>query len=293
MKQVLIISNCAAESYHKTLSRFLPDFKVSSMHVSRLQAGPTENDVVLESIGTPDYILTLPSQTKNLAAKFSDKTKLIEIPGFYFSGYHPDTCYVVERQKPGRQVGTDFGAYHSIIAFGAFLSGLNVQDTLTLYRGDIYERLGYFDDWEASKSAVLNDFRAASLPIDAQFKKWSRGGCFMHTINHPHVQCFTDIARQVCKLHFPEFVDVPYPIPDGLSHASIYPSYPEIAERYGSWGSHIFKINGQDRVVDLEQYVKMCFSAYEGYEDGAITVAGPYSKKLAKIQDYINSEFGK
>ena len=107
---------------------------------------------------------------------------VVVLPAFYFSGFHPDICYV---NTAGRKVSSPIGDYHSAICFYAWLAGRDVQATLELFNGKTYEALGYFDIWELEKHALVAKFRQFDWELEEQFLSWSAMSPFMYTANHP------------------------------------------------------------------------------------------------------------
>lgn len=57
------------------------------------------------------------------------------IPGFNFSAYHPDLCYLFVNDNA---IFGPTDAYHSIICFAGYQLGLSIKETLKLYNDNTY-----------------------------------------------------------------------------------------------------------------------------------------------------------
>lgn len=277
--ELLVISNCAALPYERIFSSILPQYNVSSLHVSKLE----QSDL---NFSLYEKIVCISSHVDMLERRLRDSSPIIEIPNFFFSGYHPDTVYASDSE--GKQVMSPVGAYHSAIAITAYKNGLSSREALELYTGETYEAIGYLDEFSKSADEFLTTHKKAGLPIDHLFRKWARSGCFMHTFNHPHNFCFVDIAKEVCKRNFSEFYDINYTFPDMLSGNTIFPCYPEIAERRGTVGSYLFKISQQFRCVDLEKFITQSFLLYEAIGREHLYVARPFNRQYLTISNHLS-----
>lgn len=282
--KILVISNCSERAYKQIFSLFLPQHDVQSLNVSKL--GST--DLAQSDF---DVFLTLQSHVDSLKSGLTTKqietTKISPLPNFHFSGFHPDTCYVLSTRRKNEQIPSAAGAYHSILAFTAFMLGKSADEALSLFRPETYEALGFLNEFERSKKALLQQFRACSLSMDARFINWTRKGVFMHTQNHPHLHCLHDVARAVCEVHFPDFQDYHHPLPDHLSDLMIYPCYPEVAERRGAVGSLLFKVSGRDKALPLEAFVRQTFEIYNRHGRRAMQISPAFQTRHDEVSAYI------
>ncbi len=277
--KILVVSNCAAIPYERIFSCLLPRADVSSLHVLRLGV-----DVL--DLTQYDVIFVHSAYIEKVSAGVSGKTTIIEIPPFHFSGYHPDATYAVSAADAFQQIESPAGAYHSMIALAAFKSGMSVDAALSLYSGETYSSLRYFDEYEDSKASLIETYRSASLDIAPLFRRWSRRGCFMHTFNHPRNYCFEDIAKLICEKHFGGHVDWPYDLQDLLAQNMVFPCYPEIAERRGTKGCYTFKESGKSKLLTIEEFVASSFEIYERHGVDGITASMPFRPKFKVVQDY-------
>jgi len=103
--------------------------------------------------------------------------------------------------------------------------------------------------------------------LEREFALWTRGGVFMHVINHPHLHVLGDIARRLARETGYDPLDIPVETyaPDALTSEPVWPVLPGIAERYGVPDSTLFKGDGRraaPRLLDLPDFVAESFALY-------------------------------
>ncbi|MBV9078965.1 MAG: hypothetical protein JO048_16000 [Methylobacteriaceae bacterium] len=197
--------------------------------------------------------------------------RLVPIPTIVFLAYHPDAIQVGDFAAPGGRgiVYGPMGGEHSALALFSYLEGLPVEAALRLYTEAVYERLGYLDLWHASVESILELGRHAQYDLSAEILRWSRRGCFMHTINHPRPIVTADLARGLLAkagIAFPE-LDLEAILPDDLLPAGSWPVYPPVAARYGLPGSMMFlkgetAITGPYRTMTLETVLRASYAYF-------------------------------
>ena len=198
------------------------------------------------------------------------KHKVVLYPCIEFIAYHPDLVYVHDAVANNHFAGPT-GHYHSVIALLAWKAGLSVDDTLKLYRRDIYRRLGYFDFWESSCAELRAEGETCGVPLDGMMKRWIDKGCFMHAVNHPKLFVMADIIAKILEgLGIPTVPGNPMQyVRDYLADGIVWPVYPEIGEAFGIPGSYRFKLSSPGmspdftvRMLGLEEFVALSFSAF-------------------------------
>ena len=262
MTKLHVYSNCATTGLARSLALLCPDLKVDATAIGPAK---TDHEKTRADMLAASRLVLLP-QARQMAQDLIGAQALaqriaIDVPGFFFSGYHPDCCYI--RSRKGYPVNTRFGAYHSLIALVAWRMGLSVAQAAALYNGRTYAAAGYLDLWDKQRQLLVASFATAGIDIAADVLRWSRRGCFMHTFNHPHVACLFDVARAIAPQLDTRVVDFPTPPGDTLSDNAIFPCYPEIAANAGTRGSLLFKLSKRDEVVDLEGFLTLSFYTYE------------------------------
>jgi hypothetical protein len=189
------------------------------------------------------------------------------LPTVVFAGFHPDFIYVHKANDSTRNVLGPMGPYHSAIAIFAFRSGLSEPQALTLFDAAIYQRLGYFQVWDEASKHLLAQSKAAGIDLAQDFVRWTRRGCFMHTMNHPKAHVLFDVARAALaragiktpELDFDEFAF------DPLAREFVLPLYPPLGERLGLRGSTLFRQaqpGRGGRVLSLADFVAESYRSY-------------------------------
>jgi hypothetical protein len=198
----------------------------------------------------------------------------IFVPSLIFTAYHPDSIFIADQASGGATVAGPIGPYHSAIILFAYRAGLSADAALRLFEREVFEALGYFDVWDAASREFLKGAEAESLDLSADFLRWTRRGCFMHSINHPMLHVLYDITRHLFdKAGVPTSrIDVGRYVVDDLVFGPVYPVYPAIAEYYGIEGSYLFKgayfdfENGVGNFWDLPRFVRDCYRVYAQYK---------------------------
>ena len=213
--------------------------------------------------------------------------RVIYCPRIYFEAFHPDLTYV---QSGGAFVQSPLVDYNSKIVLFAYLRGLSVDDTQRLFNADMYEALGYFSLWTASKEVLFTDLRATDFPTDELFAEWVPLGCFMHSINHPKLQVVCTVARTLLERLGLE-VQIRHPesyLVDFLGvHGPVWPVYPEIASRYGLAGHLYFKVASASpaQFICLKDFISGSFQAYAQHAKEDFTTPLMSFERFAKLFD--------
>lgn len=163
----------------------------------------------------------------------------VPVPNIYFPAFHPDIVYISHK---GRNYGSPMGDYHSALIVYGFARGFSADEIVSLFRADVFAKIGYLDGWFGARDALLAMSREHGFELGRLFAGWMRRGCFMHTVNHPRLFVMEDLAREaLARAGIPaRAVRCEDILPDPLS-GSVWPVYHEIAARYGVAGSTTFK----------------------------------------------------
>ena len=179
------------------------------------------------------------------------------VPTIVFPAFHPDIVYIAHT---GRNFGSPMGDYHSALIVYGFARGFSVDEIVSLFRAEVFAKVGYLDGWFGARDGLLAMSRGHGLDLDRLFAGWMRRGCFMHTINHPKLFVMEDLAREaLLRAGLParpaRCEDL---LPDPLS-GSVWPVYPEIAARYGVPGGTTFKppLGGSTFLVDAARCLEL------------------------------------
>lgn len=237
----------------------------------------------LRKIESYDLVLTAPQFVSTDVADLSKLKQLVVVPTVHFDAYHPDLCVVFSGTTLVKGPLSD---YHSALAFAAYMRGLDERATKALFNAKLYEALGFMGRWQQAKERLLADFSSHGLQLGSAFSSWSRSpSAFMHSVNHPTIRCLYDVARAIVHSQGLEEESAHLMPHDNLLNGPVFPVYDEIAEQYSVNGSYRFKLAGQYRHIDLEQFIRGSFDVYAQYAKSTLAVAGMYQAKHARIME--------
>lgn len=196
----------------------------------------------------------------NLLDSLKDKY-ILSCPTWYFPAFHPDLVYISSTKGIVKSPMSD---YQSSIIFYAWMKGLTVDQTEELFCEPVFEHLKFFDFWETSKQALLNDIRHSDLDLSGAFDCWAACGCFAYSVNHPKLFVLSSIAEAILKKL--GIIPTPLPhrpeefLPDRLS-SLVWPVYPPIAQRLGLEGEYVFRVSN-DLCLTLREYIEGSFKCF-------------------------------
>ena len=277
MERWIVLSACQTLGVANSLSLLNPDVSIEPCDIWRFR-----NEAAHWAAHLSDYdCIFVNDEVAELGlVDFSQFPRVVRLPAINFAGYHPDLCYVY---SAGRTVHTPLGDYHSIIAFAGFMQGLSEADTLALYNARMFEAGGYMDMWGIDKAHLMNLFRHYGYDLSAAFRQWGLREGFMHSVNHPRIECLYDIARAATVKAGRTPLDSPVRPHDNLRVAEGFPVYPEIAEACGVPGSYLFKVGGQYRLLTLAQFVTASYDAYAELGAGALETVPQFQGRYDAI----------
>jgi hypothetical protein len=278
-KKILVLGNCQARSLASCLEALSSEVtaKGVEIHQSGLEELFSKRDSALHAaLLRYDHILLQPPYALLVTDHFPDLAARARLfPALSFSAYHPDLVYI-DVQSTKTFLFGPLGHYNSALAFWGFSNGLSVAATTDLFNGWTYERLGYFEFWESSRKALLMQGDSANFPLANYLDKWSRAGSFMHSVNHPKLLVFADIAQAtLTRLGVPTTPAAAHYIVDEQAEGPVWPIYPEVGERLGVEGHYWFKIErglfpaGRPVVMlSLRDFVAGSFEVFAKYAPG-------------------------
>ncbi|QRE73030.1 WcbI family polysaccharide biosynthesis putative acetyltransferase [Methylobacterium aquaticum] len=271
MEKWLLISNCQTEGLKNSLTLRSPGLQVEALDIWSFLASTRSWS---EEMPAYDRVVAATQVIQMRPDSFVHVGKLSKIPNFMFRAFHPDVCYVQAGDEP---LFSPLHDYYSAICAAAYKAGYSAQDTAALYNQDVYESLGFFSLWDAERDAITQEYKAEGIDIRRPFLDWSRLPTpFMHVFNHPNISVIYDLAGAILNSLGVECQTLNFLPPDNLANASIFPVYPEIAERYGyAGGAYRFKPHSTYTTLSLGEYVAGCFAYLSKHDRAAITSASP------------------
>jgi hypothetical protein len=219
-----------------------------------------------------DKVLMQPWIWTPLAKSYAAfENQVVLYPSIGFIAYHPDLVPVVVKSTGAAFEDGPAMRCNSSLAFLGWQAGLSVVETADLFRRDIYQRLGFFDYWQSSEVVLLEEGRAAGLPLEDLLAKWRKQGCFMYCHVHPKLSVIADIVRILLKRMEVDVVpgDPILYTHDYLANGIVWPVYPELGEVLGCPGNYAFKLGSQYyspdspvHILGLEEFIERSFAAY-------------------------------
>lgn len=273
--RILVMGVCQAGAAARAMRYLLPDAQVdflSAFTVARrfrsladLIAKADGYDAVFTNTYLP------PFRDGGTIGDLRARPNVRVIPTIVFAAYHPDLVHVgvQDHATLGGLVSGPMGHSHSAVTLYAYLAGFSEAQALRLFSEPVFERLGYYQFWTESVAALRNLGAEAGYDLDGSLNRWSRRGCFMHSINHPKQHVVSDLARGLLTragITFEE-CDLDAFLPDDLGGMGSWPVYPEIAQHYGVPGSALFfkaetPRSGPARTMTRAAFVKAAYAYY-------------------------------
>jgi hypothetical protein len=247
--KICIIGNCQADGFRACVAAMLPNAEVLRVNSKHNLEHVADSDVVFLQTTAYDY------EDIFRRGRINPQARVMPWPTFYFPAFHPDLIIDDRFSSP-------LGVYHSSIAIKAFSVGLDVPNTVSLYRGEVFERLGYFDYIGPSLSATRADLELCGLDASEILKSWIASGVFAHTVNHPTMFVLRTVATGLLEklgvdidVHFPELF-----LEDPLAWGK-WPIHREIADRLVVPHSEIFASEAGS--LTLGEFIEGSFVLYE------------------------------
>jgi hypothetical protein len=273
----LVVFNCQAMGLASSLQLLCDGLDVEYHDPSSFTK---HQERLLDVLDTFDRVVIAPWVETVLGMSLGHQPNVWRLPAFQFSAYHPDLCNL-------SIVGGPLRGNHSALAYAAFKAGLDVSQTLQLYRESTYDAMGFFDQWDRTRDEFLHRYAKAGIDLSGAFVDWARAGPFAYTPGHPKIACLRDIAKAALRRDGLRVRDTDLLPHDVMANAVVYPVYPEIASRLGARGDYRFKLPGQYRLIGLEAFVRESHAFYEATPELAPTA--PYLPVIERALAVIGS----
>ena len=279
MERWLLLSNCQTFGVSDSMGLLCPYIGVDAVDIWTFK-----NNMEHYMQEIPKYFrVVIHPHFRDIGCDFSNAQNLSVLPSIKFDAYHPDLCYAFSN---GPLEGP-MGAYHSMIVLAAFEAGLTTDATRKLFRREIYQASGFLDRWGEDREHLIRSFAIFGLDISEPFRKWSRGGSFMYSVNHAKIQCLYDISR-VFMEHLGVQTSNSNLLPqDNLVKGACFPVYPEVGEAVGARGSYLFKVPNEYRLLSLEQFIESSFAAYANVPKGSIVIEHSTTVRYQRVKEVI------
>jgi hypothetical protein len=284
MPRIAIVGNCQALGLADVIKFLLPNAFIKPIISWEAQNWVSSYEAFVDDLRTFDVVFSHDVTIGNfsdasLHSLRRDVEGVIQVPIIVFPAFHPDLVYASVKTEGGvSSLQSPIGAYNSAIALVAYLRNYSLPETLRLFSAPVYERLGYFDFWETSCESLLATGRECGIDLRDHLARWTRGGCFMHSINHAKIEILGDLALAMLRkagVRTHENNWRPFVSDPGQLDA-IWPIYPEIGEKFGLPGCYVFKrpdyaAKGQQAFLTLDAFVVRSFESYRFFPQARIS----------------------
>lgn len=191
---------------------------------------------------------------------------IITIPRVNFAGHYPDFY----------DYGVIFGRglIGSRIIWECFQRQYSETKTLSFFRHETYERLGYYEEWGRGLKWLEEEFLSINLDVNDYLPQWMRiDPVFMTDRNHPKDFVIKYLADKLAAANGLEMV-TSFELHDfDPTFGQRIPVYPEIAAKIGvpERGSYHFMRTDPDfppyvtvESLGLDEYIHLSFIHYQG-----------------------------
>lgn len=286
-KHIVVTSNCITGGVASAIQYLCPD---ATVHPRPVFGGEDHTELfnVLRVADVWVSAFNLELAQSPVIQQVNPKLQVFKLPLFNFAAFHPDICYVKNRNTGQLTMPH----YNSRIVAWCYNQGVKADNVEGMFEEAALSQLGYLDMWKRETDMLKIFFQQSDLDaeFDTLYRRFRRMGCFMHSINHPKVGVLIEISKAIVnKLGLRQIelsADVVFnDVLDGVS----WPVYPGIASSLGiANGSFVFKLGERQIVPDLSTFIKYSYEKYaaDGMKPGDLEFAhapGP------KFEDAINS----
>ena len=261
MHRLKVSGYCQVSGMCQALGAFLPGWEVT--YLGYPNEDPASVESFVNELRTAEAWASADTFGKfEEIAALAPHVRALRWPQVVFPAFHPDIVLV---WQDGKQLEVGRHVYHSAIVLWAFLNGLSAASVVKLFDQQVFQRLGYLDQWAPAVEALKRQFDACGLDFQRHYRPVKRAGVFMHSHDHAKIVSILHVARQVAEKV--GGVDPPYVetaaqiLDDALMYDAIWPVYPEIASRYGLVGSYAWRLKNIF-YTSLESYVERAYADY-------------------------------
>jgi hypothetical protein len=296
--KAIVLGNCQAGMMANLLQAMAADMVATGVHLSPEQVNRLKSEEIDVSELIDGYDLVFVNlHERGMVVPLIEKQrpdvlpKVRIVPSIDYIGFHPDAVYVSNSQ--GGNILGPMGGYQSSLAFYGWQNHLDEVETRRLFAGHIYEALGFHEYGIPSAEALIKSEKITGVSLRQLISKWSKAGCWMHSINHPKSYVLADIASALLTSEgIPVIPEGEQYVHDYLADGPVFPVYPEIAARLGIKGQYLFKCDRRtsppERPVsflNLEEFIEKSFAVFEKYSRETLSCSRVSSERYRDLKD--------
>jgi hypothetical protein len=206
-------------------------------------------------------------ETPKLQTVLGDR--LTRFTNIHFSGLQPDITYV---GGMGQRVSSAMGDYHSKIVLFSYVSSRSTEDCLHLFNGNVYEKLGYYKEYENSAKLLIERDESCDVEFAKSFLDMAREIPVLYTINHPTGAVLLALAEKLAASQGLDYASfAPAFFQNHLSNSNIWPIYNELAEYHGLKyrTPQYFAVSkgAEQRLLSRAEFVQKSYEIYADFAD--------------------------
>jgi len=285
--KVIIIANCAHRAYYNYLTGTHPDWDVRAVVPVQAKSWIAEGREAFGAFLAEADLFVGFTGVNEIATYVNPSAHKVGLPPFAFRAFMPDLIGV-----KGFTGVLESGDAHSRIAMAGYLSGLTTQETAQLFNAEHYGQLGYYDQYEDHRAAMLAKAAKCGFDLTEALDCWLKTDRFLYYPVHPNTRFFFDMIHMAmmssgCPPDISDAAvsDLRNGFDDYLSNGVHWPVYPEIASHFGieAWPTHwrLSAANNSGQSYNLEQMLEKSFALYKASPDrldSMLTVLGGASE---------------
>jgi hypothetical protein len=270
MAKIVSFGNCQAEGMGRCAAAAL-GLDAKFVHPSKVHYNP---QLLVEALINADIVfatreITFPQAQEAAAAAGRADLLLIPTPTIYFSGFHPDVVF--PSSAAGDRQDLPMVNANSAILLAAWREGLELDAAISLFRGEVFEALGYYDFFGMATDAFVEECAVDGLDVQPLIPAWMEQGPFVYVPNHPRIHVLRDLAMMQLQRHqlHDGSLAADFAVEDPLARNLIWPVYPEIADRLGVPGDYIFRTKRRPGAptadaapIDLRTFAERTYTCY-------------------------------
>jgi hypothetical protein len=286
--KIAVIGNCQAAVMANLLNIMVPGCGANTVNVGALKSGAAD---LLRIAAEATHVLVQTASWPRVRRRFEEAegvpSKFHRYPTIFFNAFHPDFVFA-------SGIRSAFGQPHSAICLHGWRQGYTVEETVGLYRREVFQALGYLDAWGPAAAGLIADGDEAGVDLRAPLEAWRRTGCFTYTPNHPNLRVMADLARFAADamglkstIRYPDRMMV-----DPFATNIVWPVYPEVAAALGVQGEAVFKRSDgprppqlQGNTLDVRSFIERSFASYEAADRKTVACEALDDPRYALLDD--------
>ena len=292
---ILVYANCQANQIGLTLSFMLGGkAQIIGIDINNPQAPKQVQELASGKQGPSIDCVVTNHDVGDLLPYFG-RDKIIVIPSVHFGGFHPDVVYFAATQTPSKPLFFKKNPTISALALWGHANRLPLEKTLSLYREDVFEALGYMDYFDVCCHAILENFALHHFDAALIERFIASRDVFMYGPFHPRLEVTQSLCEGICdRINLapnlrPDEMNSMFV--DPLQHEYAWGCFPPLAARLGVPGSWLIR-HYNEVFPTMTHYLQAVYAFLDGIPRNAIQF---FDKDKARFEEFhkINDVLGR